>query len=110
MVEKLVYNRNVKKEQTLYEIVSRIPVGKVSTYGRLARLAGLQSPRQIGKLLHQNPDSKNIPCHRVVNSQGRVAEHYAFGGGREQIKKLQSEGVKVVGKKVNLEEYGWRLT
>lgn len=107
MVEKLVYNGHVKKEQTLYEIISRIPAGKVSTYGRLARLAGIKSPRQIGKLLHQNPDPKNIPCHRVVNSQGRPAENYAFGGDREQVRKLRLEGIEVVNQRVDLKKYGW---
>ena len=71
MPEKLVYNRQVKKERTLYEIVSRIPVGKVSTYGRLARLAGLQSPRQIGKLLHQKP----VHARRVKVINSRIRNH-----------------------------------
>lgn len=76
----------------LYEFVAQIPKGKVSTYGRLATLTDLHS-RQVGKLLHRNPDPQAIPCHRVVNSVGRLASAYAFGGASAQRERLQQEGV-----------------
>ncbi len=77
----------------VYRLVQNIPKGKVVTYGQIARLTGT-NPRVVGYALHRNPDPKNIPCHRVVDKNGRLALNYAFGGWREQKRKLLSEGVK----------------
>jgi len=49
--------------------------------------------RKVGWALHQNKDSSDCPCHRVVNKEGRVSPGYVFGGGKEQKKKLLLEGV-----------------
>lgn len=72
----------------VYRIVAAITAGKVATYGQVAKLAGLESPRTVGYLLHCNPDPEKIPCHRVVNSQGESAVNYAFGGKQAQIKAI----------------------
>lgn len=79
--------------EDIYQIVRRIPKGKVVTYGWIARKVGT-SPRVVGNALHRNPDSENIPCHRVVNSKGKLAENYAFGGAAAQKRTLLAEGVK----------------
>ena len=73
--------------------VAKIPKGKVSTYGDVARAVGLCDVRKVGWALHQNKDSSDCPCHRVVNKEGRVSPGYVFGGGKEQKKKLLLEGV-----------------
>ena len=52
------------------------------------------SPRVVGYALHLNPNSQNIPCHRVVNRNGRVAPGFAFGGAGIQKKLLEKEGIK----------------
>ncbi len=91
----------------VYDFVSLIPRGKVTTYGNLARLSGIKNPRVVGNLLHKNPNPKTNPCHRVVNAKGKVAENYAFGGEIAQIKKLQSEGVPISNGKVDLGKYLW---
>ena len=55
------------------DIVQQIPAGKVLTYGLVARLAGFSNyPRWVGKVLAHHPDTADLPCHRVVNSQGRT--------------------------------------
>ena len=46
-----------------------------------------------GNILHGNPDPEHIPCHRVVNAQGRLSRAYAFGGIEAQRRLLESEGV-----------------
>ena len=79
--------------EKVYEAVKKIPKGKVSTYGNIARLIGSRDVRKIGWALHANPDSSKTPCHRVVNKEGRLAPGYAFGGSGEQKKKLETEGV-----------------
>lgn len=92
----------------IYEIVKRIPKGKVATYGQVATLAGNANlARTVGNTLHVNPNPSNIPCHRVVNRKGEVAEFYAFGGPDAQRKLLESEGIvfKENGK-IDLKKYG----
>lgn len=88
----------------IYDIVSRIPKGKVSTYGRVALMAGGGGPRYVGWCLHHNPDHEKIPCHRVVSAQGKLAKTFAFGGIREQEKILLKEGITCKnGKVVNFD-------
>lgn len=52
------------------------------------------SPRTVGQALHLNPYEGKVPCHRVVNRNGRVAPGFAFGGPGIQKKLLESEGIK----------------
>lgn len=76
-------------------LVKQIPAGKVATYGQIAaQLGNPKAARAVGNALHSNPDPKNIPCHRVVNKSGRLVTGYAFGGPKEQKRKLLAEGVK----------------
>jgi methylated-DNA-protein-cysteine methyltransferase-like protein len=79
--------------EQVYKVVRKIPEGKVSTYGQIAHILGTRDVRKIGYALHANPDSSNVPCHRVVNKEGRLAPGYAFGGPNEQKMRLMSEGV-----------------
>ena len=92
---------------SLYRIVQNIPEGKVTTYGALARMCGIRSPRTVGHILHQNPDPVHIPCHRVVNAQGFVAHNFAFGGGHAQKAKLIQEGIMFVGDHADLSYFVW---
>lgn len=79
----------------VYDIVRRIPRGKVTTYGQIARLLGNPHLSQVvGFALHVNPEPGTvIPCHRVVNRFGGLAEAFAFGGINTQRLLLEAEGV-----------------
>lgn len=94
----------------IYEVVKRIPCGKVATYGQIADALCLKDVRRVGHALHQNPDNSTIPCHRVVNKDGCLSGGYAFGGVEVQAALLSAEGVTVVGNTVDLTEYGCVLT
>ena len=78
--------------QEVFNLVKEIPVGKVSTYGEIARALKTRDARKVGWALHANRDPK-VPCHRVVNKDGRLAQNFAFDGAREQRKRLLAEGV-----------------
>jgi methylated-DNA-[protein]-cysteine S-methyltransferase len=78
------------KEQ-VYELLRKIPKGCVSTYGEIARKIGVKSYRAIGKIVGQNQDIPNTPCHRVVKSDGAVSG-YAYGVDKK-IALLKSENV-----------------
>lgn len=95
------------RKQRVYEIVSRIPKGNVTTYKAIARKAGIRNPRLVGYILHKNPDPLRIPCHRVVDAQGNLARTYAFGGVKVQAEKLQGEDVKTTNGRLRLSQYYW---
>lgn len=95
--------------EEIYKIVMKIPYGKVATYGQIATLCG--NPyyaRAVGNALHKNPNPQKIPCYRVVNSNGKLTENFAFGGLRVQSDLLISEGIELIDGKVDLEKYQWR--
>ena len=93
----------------IYAVVCEIPRGRVATYGQVAAMAGNGgAARAVGNALHRNPAPGLIPCHRVVNAQGRLAPHFAFGGDAEQQRLLEAEGVAVVDHHVDLEKYQMR--
>ena len=94
----------------IYEAVRKIPRGKVATYAQVAAMAGNPKMfRAVGNALHHNPDPAHIPCHRVVNSQGRLSGAFAFDGPGEQAKRLREEGVQVSGDRVDLKKYQMEL-
>lgn len=94
----------------IYDVVSRIPKGKVATYGLVARMAGNPRwSRVVGYALHNNPAPGVIPCHRVVNREGKVAEGFAFGGSAIQRKMLEDEGIVFEADgHIDLEKYLWK--
>lgn len=96
--------------ENVYEAVQLIPRGKVATYGQIARMIGApRSSRAVGYALHVNPRPGVIPCHRVVNREGRLAPAFAFGGPEIQARLLESEGVRVSADfVVDLEKYIWQ--
>ena len=86
--------KSIVMSDKVYEIVRNIPRGKVATYGQIALYLGNRNfARVVGNILHSNPDPEHIPCHRVVNAQGRLSRSYAFGGIEAQRRLLESEGV-----------------
>ena len=94
--------------ERIYEVVKTIPKGRVTTYGRVALLAGNPRwARVVGYALHQNPFPGIVPCHRVVNREGRVAETFAFGGCDVQRSLLESEGIVFEPDgRIDLKKYG----
>ena len=90
----------------IYEAVKRIPKGKVATYGMVAAMAGNpRMSRAVGNALHKNPDPEHIPCHRVLNAKGELADEFVFGGAGVQQSRLEAEGVVVKDGRVDLDKY-----
>ncbi len=93
----------------VYKIASKIPKGKVATYGQLASLAGSpKASRAVGMFMAKNPDRSYVPCHRVVSSKGELTG-YSYGKGiitkKEMLKK---EGVEFIGDRIDLSKSLWR--
>jgi methylated-DNA-protein-cysteine methyltransferase-like protein len=78
----------------IYDIVARIPAGKVMTYGQIAAIIGRpRASRIVGGILHRAPYNYNLPFHRVINRTGNLAPDHVFGGKQNQRTMLESEGV-----------------
>lgn len=94
--------------QKVHEIVKKIPEGKVTTYGSISEVTSI-NPRMVGWALHANRDPKLVPCHRVVNRDGRLAPGYVFGGPGEKRKRLLAEGIEFKDDNhVNLDKHYWQ--
>jgi methylated-DNA-protein-cysteine methyltransferase-like protein len=96
--------------EEVYKIVKMIPKGKVATYGQIASLT--DNPKKsivIGWALHSNPYPGVVPCHRIVDRNGRLSGSFAFGGIDAQRKLLEDEGVVLNEEgRVDLEIYLWK--
>ena len=68
--------------ERVYGVIAKVPAGKVTTYGQVAKILGTRDARKVGWALHGNNNPK-IPCHRVVSKEGKLAENYAFFGWQE---------------------------
>ena len=90
--------------------MSRIPKGRVATYGQVAMLAGL--PRQarfVGRALHELPADSDVPWHRVVNAAGKISLRAdAFGHDELQGHLLRREGVRFAGGTIPLAQFRWQ--
>ena len=96
----------------IYAVVRRIPKGRVTTYGNVARIAGLAGhARQVGYALAALPAATSVPWHRVINAQGKLSlERDRRSSGTTQRIRLVREGVAVdAGGRVSLARFGWRI-
>lgn len=99
--------------QQVWDLVRRIPRGRVATYGQIALMlpppAGVDfesykafGPRWVGGAMAACPD--DVPWQRVINSQGKISER---PGAERQRLLLEEEGIVFVKDKVDLKKYGW---
>ena len=94
--------------ERVYELCSRVPQGKVTTYKAIAMALGGRGYQAVGQALRCNPYAPEVPCHRVVASDGGVGGFMGCRRGDEIGKKVRllcSEGVDVVEGRVDLEKY-----
>jgi methylated-DNA-[protein]-cysteine S-methyltransferase len=77
--------------EKVYEVVNKIPKGKVLTYKEVAKKAGNEkASRAVGNILHKNLNPK-IPCHRVIRSDGKLGGYNRGGEMKKEI--LRKEGI-----------------
>ena len=90
--------------EDVLNIVSQIPRGKVTTYGHIASLAGWPSPsRMVGRTLRYTPGAELLPCHRVVNKDGRTAP----GWSRQRVLLEEEDVIFKANGRVDMEKYLW---
>jgi methylated-DNA-protein-cysteine methyltransferase related protein len=84
-------------------LVGSIPAGRVSTYGDIATVAGLSSPRIVGWIMRT--DSSDLPWHRVITASGRPAKHLVT----RQLELLRAEGVLANDGRIPLDELRYQF-
>ena len=85
-------------QDKVYNLLLKIPEGRVTTYKILAERLGSKAYRAVGLACAKNPYAPNVPCHRVVNSDGSLGGY--SGGIRRKITLLKRDGIKVKDNKV----------
>ena len=82
----------MKFEVRVWKLIEKIPKGRITTYGLIARKLNTKAYRAVGNACRKNPYAPRVPCHRVVRSDGTVG---GFGGktsGKTVKKKIQMLG------------------
>lgn len=87
-------------QEEVYRALEKIPKGRVTTYGAIAKYLGTKAVRAVGTAVGKNQNAPQIPCHRVVPSSGKIGNYSGEGGVDKKIKLLQEEGVVVVNGKI----------
>lgn len=93
----------------VYAVVRRVPVGRVATYGQVARVAGLgDHARMVGYALAALPTGTTVPWHRIINARGTVSRRRS-GDSLSQRMRLEREGVRFDARgRASFATYGWR--
>lgn len=96
--------------QRVYDLVEQIPMGKVMTYGQIARILGSpRASRVVGSAVARAPAERRLPCHRVISSTGQLAPIHAFGGAQNQRMLLEMEGIPLLPDgSVDVSAYLWK--
>lgn len=93
----------------IYQVVRKIPRGRVATYGQIAELAGLpRQARLVGYAMHNVPEGSDIPWHRVINAKGEISIYGDDQWTEYHRFLLESEGV-IFNKngKISLKAFRW---
>ena len=80
----------------VYQVVKKIPEGRVTSYGAIARYVGHpQSARMVGYAMNAAHSHPDVPAHRVVNRKGLLTGKHHFAGSKLMQQLLESEGISV---------------
>lgn len=87
--------------EKVLEVVSKIPRGTVMNYAEVARAVGRpRAYRAVGNILNKNPRPIEVPCHRVVKSNGEVGGY--VGGVYKKVQLLQQEGILIYNNRITI--------
>ena len=95
--------------EKVYEVARKIPYGKVTSYGAIAKhLGAARSARMVGWAMNASSKDDTVPAHRVVNRVGLLSGKHHFQGTNLMQQLLESEGVEIIDNKiVNFESLFW---
>jgi len=96
----------------VYKVLIRVPEGRVTTYKEVAKAINTKAYRAVGSVIAKNPYAPEVPCHRVVRSDGSVGNYTCNGkkNPKKKIRILMSEGITIKNNKIkNFEKFLFRL-
>jgi len=95
--------------ERVYELTRKIPYGRVTSYGAIAKhLGAAKSARMVGWAMNASKNDDTVPAHRVVNKQGLLTGKIHFQGRNLMQQLLESEGIEIVDNQIqNLTEKFW---
>jgi methylated-DNA-protein-cysteine methyltransferase related protein len=103
-----VEDRKITRYGHIYEVVRRIPPGKVATYGQIAGIVGRCTARMVGYAMAALPPGSGVPWQRVINHKGEISARAVGDGALRQRRLLQKEGIRFdPGGRVNLKKFRW---
>ena len=98
----------MKFNDKVYKVAAKIPFGRVSSYGEIAKVLNSKAYRAVGTAMNKNPYWPKVPCHRVVKSTGEIGG-FAFGV-KKKVELLKKECIFVKnGKIVDFEKKFFKL-
>ncbi len=86
-----------------YNLLRKVPKGKVTTYKSIAQAMKTKAYRAVGNAMNKNPYAPEVPCHRVINSNGDLGGYAS--GLPKKIKILKAEGIEIKDNKISLKRY-----
>lgn len=96
-----------KFSELCYELLKKIPEGRVTSYGEIARVLGTKAYRAVGNAMNKNPHSPIVPCHKVVRSDGKIG---GFSRGiKKKIMLLRAEGVEIKNRRIDMAKCLYKL-
>ena len=87
-------------QDEVFKALLKIPKGRVTTYGEIARYLNTKAVRAVGSAVGKNPNAPAVPCHRVVPNTGKIGNYSGEGGVETKRALLREEGVLVVDDKL----------
>lgn len=100
----------ISLDQRIWTTIMAIPAGRVSSYGEVARRAGLPGgARRVGRALRILPPGSTVPWHRVLNAQGKSSLPAGSHSWQTQRDRLEAEGVEFsIRDRVSFKRFGWQ--
>ena len=96
-----------KFSEKCYFLLRKVPKGRVTTYKVLAGALKTKAYRAVGNAMKNNPYFPKVPCHRVVNSNGKVGDYNL--GVKRKIEMLRKEGILIKNNKIDLDKYLYKF-
>ncbi len=90
-----------------YGVLRKVPKGKVTTYKGIAKALNSKAYRAVGSAMNKNPYAPHVPCHRVINSDGRIGNFAS--GQKKKISMLKKEGVEIKNGKIDLRKFCFKF-
>ncbi len=98
----------MKFQEKCYKILERVPKGKVTTYKSLAMALNSKAYRVVGTAMKNNLNAPNVPCHRVIKSNGEIGQYNL--GANKKLQLLKSEGIIINNNKIDLNKFEFKFS